>query len=214
MIVPSAFETCVTATSLVRSLSSFSYSSSSTWPLSSTGIDAQLRALLGGELLPGHDVGVVLQVRDDDLVARADVRAAPALRDQVDGLGRAAHEDDLVCRRRVEERAHLVARSLVGVGRARGERVRGAMDVGVLVRVEVREAVDHRLRLLRRGGVVEPDQRPAVDALVRGSGSRAGPRARRTAGCAGPAEYACRAESARAASGIDDSRTAASRLGR
>ena len=33
--------------------------------------DPQLGALLGGELLPGHDVGVVLEMRDDDLVALA-----------------------------------------------------------------------------------------------------------------------------------------------
>ena len=57
---------------------------------------AELRALLGGELLPRHDVGVVLEVREDDLVARAEVGATPALRHEVDRLGRAAHEDDLL----------------------------------------------------------------------------------------------------------------------
>ena len=59
------------------------------------GRDPQAGTGLGDELLPGHDVGVVLQVRDDDLVARADVLAAPALGDEVDALGGAAHEDDL-----------------------------------------------------------------------------------------------------------------------
>ena len=60
----------------------------------------------------------------------------------------------------------LLARAFVGVGRARGQRVRGAVDVGVLVLVEVREAIDHRLRLLRRRGVVEPDERPPVDPFL------------------------------------------------
>ncbi len=69
-------------------------------------------------------------------------------------------------RRGVEEAPHLLARGLVGVGRARRQRVGGAVDVGVLVLVEMREAVDHRLRLLRRRGVVEPDQRLAVDLLL------------------------------------------------
>ncbi len=58
--------------------------------------DPQARALLGAELLPGDDVGVVLEPGDDDLVARADVAPAPALRDEVDRLGRAADEDDVL----------------------------------------------------------------------------------------------------------------------
>ena len=61
---------------------------------------AQLRARLRRELLPRHDVGVMLEVRHDDLVALADVLHAPGLGDQVDAFGRAAHEDDLVGRRR------------------------------------------------------------------------------------------------------------------
>jgi hypothetical protein len=36
--------------------------------------------------------------------------------------------------------------------------VGGTVDVGVFVLVEVRQPVDHRLRLVRGGGVVEPDQ--------------------------------------------------------
>jgi hypothetical protein len=44
--------------------------------------------------------------------------------------------------------------------------VRGAVDVRVLVLVEVGEPIDHRLRLLRRRGVVEPDERATVDALL------------------------------------------------
>ena len=95
-MVPSAFETCVNETMRVRGSSSFSYSSRMTWPRVVDRRDAQLRALLGAELLPGHDVGVVLEVRDDDLVALADVAPAPGLRDEVDALGGAAHEDDLV----------------------------------------------------------------------------------------------------------------------
>ena len=60
------------------------------------GRDAQTGARLGDELLPGHDVRVVLELGDDDLVALADVLAAPALGDEVDAFGGAADEDDLV----------------------------------------------------------------------------------------------------------------------
>ena len=130
------------------------------------GRDAQFGALLGRELLPGHDVGVMLEVRDDDLVVLVDVASTPGLGNEVDALGGPAHEDDALGRRRIDERAHLRPRALVGVGRARGERVRGAMDVGIFALVEEREAVDHALRLLRRRGVVEPHERAPVDALV------------------------------------------------
>ena len=128
--------------------------------------DAQLRAGLEAELLPGHDIGVVLEPGDDDLVARLHIAPAPALRDEVDPLGRAAHEHDLFRRSGVEEAPHLVARRLVGVGRAGGQRMRAAVHVGVLVRVEGGEAVDHGLRLLRGRAVVEPDQPLAVHLLL------------------------------------------------
>ena len=62
-----------------------------------------------------------------------------------------------------EEAAHLLARLLICIGGARGEFVSGAMDVGVLVLVEVFQPVDYGLRLLRGRGVVEPDQRTAID---------------------------------------------------
>ena len=93
----------------------------------------------------------------------------PALRDQIDGLGRAAHEHDLLRRRSVQEARAFFARCLVGVGRARGESVRGAVNVRVLVLVEVREAIDDGARLLRGGRVVEPDE--AFAAVTRSSGS-------------------------------------------
>ncbi len=44
--------------------------------------------------------------------------------------------------------------------------MRATMDVRVLEAVEMNKPVDDGLRLLRRGGVVEPDQRVPVDPLV------------------------------------------------
>ncbi len=43
--------------------------------------------------------------------------------------------------------------------------MRRAMDVRILVCIEVRETIDHRLRLVRRRRVVEPDERLAVHPL-------------------------------------------------
>jgi hypothetical protein len=123
------------------------------------GRHAQPCALLGRQHLPGHDVGVVLEPRDHDLVALVHVPPAPRLRDQVDAFGRAAHEHDLVRRRRVDEAADTLPSGLVGIGRARRERVRTTVDVGVLVLVEVFQPIDDGLRLLRGRRIVEPDGR-------------------------------------------------------
>ena len=73
----------------------------------------QACALLLAEDLPRHDVRVMLHLGDDDLVAGADVRAAVGLGDEVDGLGRAADEDDLLRVGRVEEPPDRFARRLV-----------------------------------------------------------------------------------------------------
>ena len=54
------------------------------------------------------------------------------------------------------------------------------MHVGVFRRIGPRHRVDHRLRLLRRGAVVEIDQRPPVHLARRGSGSPGAPPRRRT----------------------------------
>ena len=73
--------------------------------------DHELRAGLLAQHLPGHDVGVVLEIGDEHLIARlAASERAIALRDQIDGLGRAAHEDDLVARARIDE-AHQRGRA-------------------------------------------------------------------------------------------------------
>ena len=78
-IVPSTFETWATATSRVLSLRRSRVGVEEELAVVIDGDDLQLRPGLGGELLPGHDVGVVLEVRDHDLVAGADVLRRPQL---------------------------------------------------------------------------------------------------------------------------------------
>ena len=129
------------------------------------GNDAQHGAFLLGDHLPGHDLGVVLEHREHDFVARLQELPAVGVGDEIDAFGRAADEDDFLDRRCTEERLHLFAGLFVGVGRAGGQRVGAAMDVRIVVLVKVRNRVDHALRLLRGGGVVEPGQRLAVDLL-------------------------------------------------
>ena len=64
------------------------------------------------------------------------------------------------------KRRTVSLRALVGIRGAACERMRRAVDVGVFVRVEIREPVDDRLRLLRGGGIVEPDELSAVHPLL------------------------------------------------
>ena len=106
------------------------------------------RAGRRGELLPRDEVGVVLHPGRDDEVARSDVRAAPAVRDEVQRLGGVSHEDDLAVARRADESRQGAARALeAGVG-VSAELVDAAMDVGVVMGVGVGDGIDDRARLL------------------------------------------------------------------
>ncbi|KIT73623.1 hypothetical protein QP62_00175, partial [Staphylococcus aureus] len=109
---------------------------------------------------------MVLDRRDDDLVARPDIGSAVGGGDEGDRLRRSSQEDDVVLRRRVQEAAHGFAAALEQVGGTRRERVRGPVDVRVVAAVELARRVDDALRLVGRRRVVEPDQRVAVHALV------------------------------------------------
>ena len=120
-------------------------------------------ALAFAQEMPGHDVGVMLHDREHDLVARLDALAAEGVGDKVDRLGGITRKDDLLLAAGIEERRHLLPRALVGFGRLVGEVMQPAMHVGILRGVGLVQAIEHRLRLLRRGGVVEIDERLAVN---------------------------------------------------
>ena len=121
--------------------------------------DPQGRSLLEAELLPRHEVGVVLECGNQDLVALAHVRPAERECNEVDRLRSVSHEDDLVGARCAHEAGDRFACLLVEPCCALGEFVDAAVDVGVVVRVEARDGIDHGLRLLRAGGGIEVDQR-------------------------------------------------------
>ena len=127
------------------------------------GDDLEARPLLLADHLPGHDVGVVLHGRDDDLVARPQVLPAVALGHQIDPLGGPTGEDDLPIVRRVQELPHAGAPALVRLGRHLAEEMDPTVHVGVLLRVVAHQGVQDRLRLLGGGGVVQVHQRLPVD---------------------------------------------------
>ena len=97
--VPSALATCVTAISFVRGPISRSKARQIELARIVDRRHFQHDALFVAQHLPRHDVGVVLHVGDEHLVARRQEGAAVALRHQVDRLGGAAHEHDLARRR-------------------------------------------------------------------------------------------------------------------
>ena len=124
--------------------------------------DHEGRADLLGELLPGHEVRVVLEHRRDDHVAGADVLAPPGVHDQIQALGGIAAEDDLAGLRRVDELGDLLAGALEERRCPLAELIDAPMDVGVVLQVDGRHRVDDLPRLLARRRVVEVDERLAV----------------------------------------------------
>jgi hypothetical protein len=150
---------------------------------------AELRALLLAQHLPRHDVRVVLQVGEDDLVAGADERAPVTLHHEVDAVGHVRREDHLALLARVEEALHLPPRLLVGLGRLLRQVVDAAVDVRVLPGAVVHHPIDDGLRHLARGRVVEEDERLPVgpdvrqDREVRAEALKLGRARRRRAQC-------------------------------
>ena len=118
------------------------------------------------DVLPGDEVRMVLELRDEDDVARAEVGEPPRVRDEVDRLGRVADEDDLARGRGVHERAATLTRVLERLGGPLGELVDATVHVRVRRLVEVRHRLQHRPRLLRARGGVEERQRLAVEDLL------------------------------------------------
>jgi hypothetical protein len=84
--------------------------------------DAQLDPEVIAQELPGHDIGVVFELRDDDLVPGLEVVGAPGKRDQGDGLCGPAYEHDLIGTFGADETRDRCAGVLVAVGGQRVER--------------------------------------------------------------------------------------------
>ena len=125
----------------------------------------KLCALFSAQHLPGNDVRMMLEPGDNDLIILLDIAASPTLRDQIDALGRPAHKDDFLCGRCVQEPSNSFPRPFISISRPRSQRMRGTVYVRILVRVVVRDSIDHRLRLVCRGRIVQPDQLSSIDAF-------------------------------------------------
>ena len=79
----------------VRGSSSFSYSSRMIWPLSSTGATRSFAPFSAASCCQGTMLAWCSRCVMTISSSLLDVASAPGLGDEVDALGRAAHEDDL-----------------------------------------------------------------------------------------------------------------------
>ena len=132
-------------------------------PLVVEGQHAQLGPLALGEQLPRHEVRVVFHLADDDVVARMHEALAPGVGHRVERRRGPGREDHLLLRRGAQEGGNPLAGRLVARRGLLREQVHAAVDVGIQLAVQPVDGLDHRQGLLRRGSVVEVDQRPPVD---------------------------------------------------
>ena len=122
----------------------------------------KLDVTFSGEDVPWNDVGVMLELGEDDGVTGTDIRPRPGIRDEVDRLRGVAHEHHFVWFVGAEERGHLRARVFE---RGRGffrNRVDAAVHVCVGLAVQAIHRVEYLYGLLGRRGGVEIDDPPSV----------------------------------------------------
>ena len=144
LIVPSELETWVKAKSFTSGVSNDGSCSSASVPSSRTGTKRSRAPVRSRQQLPRHEVAVMLHFGEQDHVARAKKFSAPRLRDEIDALGRAAGEDDLVGARRADVVRDALPRVFVSFRRARAQLVQAAMHIGVVVLVVIPQRIEHR----------------------------------------------------------------------
>ena len=189
--VPSMFDMCVMATILVRGVSAASNSSSEKLPSSSTPTHFSTAPLRSRWKCQGTMLEWCSMI-ESTISSPSPICAQPEGRgDEVDRLGRRAGEDDLVGRARVEEGAHRLARR---PRRLRSRHWRDSAGRDARWHIRSRRPCVMRsitgLRLLRRGGIVEIDERLAVGLERTGSGNPRGSLRRRRP-VAATADRAC-----------------------
>jgi hypothetical protein len=107
-----------------------------------------LRTRAFGQQLPWHQIAVMLHHGQKNHVSVANKFSSPRLRHEIDAFGRSAGKNDLVRIRCADVFGHTPPRIFVSFRRTRTQSVQTAMDIGVVVLVEILNRLDHRSRLL------------------------------------------------------------------
>ena len=116
---------------------------------------AQDRALLLGQHLPGDEVGVVLHLRQQDLIPGRDVGPAPTVGHQVDGFGSVAYVNHPGRVGGIDKAGNPPPGIFIGVGRVLAQTVNATMDIGMGLAVVGVHCLNDRQRLLRRGCTIQ-----------------------------------------------------------
>ena len=124
----------------------------------------QMSAFPLAKHLPGNDIGVMLRLADQNLVALADKSFSEAVGDQIDGSRRPGSKDDFLTLR-TEEPGCLLACNFIYLSCLRGKCMDSAMDIGVSMQGESALLFHHGFRAKGGRRVIEIDQRFAVDAV-------------------------------------------------
>lgn len=114
----------------------------------------QFQAATLSQLLPWQQIGVVFQRADGDFVARSEFMFQP-VGQQVQRRRCAVGEDDLAVLAGIQPVGGLATAGLERLSGVRAGQMLGTMHVGGTVGIVMSQGVDQRLRLLRRGGVVQ-----------------------------------------------------------
>ena len=126
------------------------------------GQDTNLRPLALGHQLPGHDIGVVLHLADDDIITLAQESLAPSVGNGIYRSGSARREDNLLALGSTYKHTHALARLLVELGSLLRKTMHATVDIGILLTMQTIHSLDNALGLLRRSTTIEVDERLAV----------------------------------------------------
>ena len=118
-----------------------------------------------GDLLPGHQVAMVLERREHHFVTGFQVGQPPGVGHQVERLGGVLGKDHFL-EVGIDEFGNAHVRLLVGDGGLFAQDVDAAVDVGVRLLVIAADGINDGLGFLGRRGAIEIDQRPVVDGAA------------------------------------------------
>src|SRR6476660_4925919 len=79
------------------------------------------RTLTLAQEMPGHDIGVMLHNREDDLIASLDLLAPEGIGNQIDRLGSVARENNFFLALSIYKPAHSLSGGFVSLSRLVGE---------------------------------------------------------------------------------------------
>ena len=115
-------------------------------------------SFLFGKHLPGYQVGMMLHLGKDDLVASVDILSSIGLCHQVYGFGGAFREDDLMCLGGIDEFLNCFPCIFIGFRRLVAQVMNAAVDIAIFLFVIAHQPVDYLTRFLGGCSVIEINQ--------------------------------------------------------